>query len=150
MMNRLTIRKCENRDFSLLENFAQNWLTAKEFWSFEEIKASLAQKENELWLAFVNETNLIGILFFNVVLDFSDLLFIYIEPKNRSSGHGKKLMDHYMTRAKKHKVKKLFLEVRGNNQTARDFYDSLGYKVIRTIKNYYSDGDNGIVMEKSL
>lgn len=44
----------------------------------------------------------------------------------------------------------IYLETRLNNQTARDFYKSLGYKVIQRIPGYYKGRETAIRMAHDL
>ena len=47
-------------------------------------------------------------------------------------------------------MKMIFLHVREENKEAINFYQALGFKIIELIGNYYSNGENAYLMEKTL
>ena len=42
------------------------------------------------------------------------------------------------------------LEVNVTNQTAVNFYQKFGFKIIHVRKNYYSDNNDAYIMERSI
>jgi ribosomal-protein-alanine N-acetyltransferase len=47
-------------------------------------------------------------------------------------------------------AKECYLEVRESNIAAINLYKKLAFKQAKTIKNYYADGENAIVMAQKL
>jgi len=47
-------------------------------------------------------------------------------------------------------AKQAFLEVRVSNKPAISLYEKLGFKVLRVIRGYYSDGEDAYVMGRQL
>ena len=88
---------------------------------------------------YVYEDNNIvkGFIHIQVSFDEADLINIAVLSNYRNNGVGKTLIDYVMN---KHKLKCLNLEVNVNNEAVK-FYKNLGFNIIRTIPNYYEEGD---------
>lgn len=74
------------------------------------------------------------------------LLKICLLPQKRGSGLAQKMWSLMSAQFKEQGLNQVFLEVEEGNYRAIQFYNKLGFKVLRTIKGYYSDGANGISM----
>ena len=48
------------------------------------------------------------------------------------------------------KAKRIIIELREQNHSARNLYTASGYRVIASRRAYYSDNDSAVVMEKIL
>ena len=59
---------------------------------------------------------------------------------------GKKFMDFIMNYFKSININEITLEVRSSNKIAINLYESYGFKVITTRSNYYSNGENALLM----
>jgi ribosomal-protein-alanine N-acetyltransferase len=76
---------------------------------------------------------------------------IGILPEYRRRGIGTALMIRAMDALKNYyKCKNVYLEVRVSNNNAINFYRKLGFRIDRTIKGYYRDGEDAYVMIKDL
>lgn len=74
-----------------------------------------------------------------------EILNIVIDKKYQSKGYGKKLLCYVLDEIMPNNV---VLEVRESNIKAINFYKKLNFKEIRIRKNYYSNNENAIVMQK--
>lgn len=82
-------------------------------------------------------------------IDEAHLINIAVREDMRGKGIGKKLLINAFEEAKKRGIERSLLEVRVSNQSAIHLYESLGYKIIYTIKKFYEDnGENAYLMEK--
>ena len=72
---------------------------------------------------------------------------IAVDPRYRRRGIGKALLHACETRLG---VPKARLTVRISNQVAIAMYEKEGYSITDIWKAYYSDGEDGMVMEKSV
>ena len=70
------------------------------------------------------------------------ILSIAVQPRYRRKGIGKKLLQRAM---KTSPLKKVWAEVRRNNQRAQTFYDKMGFQTIGVVPNYYGNEDALIV-----
>jgi ribosomal-protein-alanine N-acetyltransferase len=71
---------------------------------------------------------------------------IAVHPNFRRKGIGTKLWGELLKLFKNNNVKIARLEVRKSNSIAQNFYKKIGFKKIGTIKNYYENGEDAIVM----
>ena len=73
-----------------------------------------------------------------------------VAPEHRRYGHGRRLMDEVERGFLNRGVSTVRLEVRTSNITAQRLYLNLGYKIVRRMPRYYTSGDDGFLMVKSL
>ena len=73
-----------------------------------------------------------------------------VGPEFRRSGYGRQLMWAIERRFFERGVTTVRLEVRISNQAAQNLYFSMGYKIIRRMSRYYTNGDDGYMMVKTL
>ena len=78
---------------------------------------------------------------------FSWIATIAVLPGYRQRGIGRALLLACEAQLKTPRVK---LSVRASNQSAINLYEQEGYRTSDIWKAYYNDGENAIVMEKSL
>ncbi len=73
---------------------------------------------------------------------------VYKEYQNK--GIGTKLISHLLDELYLKGANNSVLEVRESNLNAIKFYEKIGYKTIHVRKNYYSNGENALMMQKLL
>ena len=77
------------------------------------------------------------------------IVSVAVLPEYRRLGLGSELIDQsFQAMAKEYKAKEVILEVRVNNTPAVALYDKLEYKRIRTMKSYYRNGEDALLMAK--
>ncbi|CAN5421572.1 ribosomal protein S18-alanine N-acetyltransferase [soil metagenome] len=74
-------------------------------------------------------------------LDESHLLNITIAPDHQGRGAGAWLLRQILESARRQGARRLFLEVRPSNQTARRLYARFGFAQMGVRKRYYPDHD---------
>jgi len=88
-----------------------------------------------------------------MAVDEAHLLNISILPEQQRRGLGHRLLDHFCELARARGAKRMLLEVRRSNVTARAFYDRLGFTAIGERRDYYAahDGrESAVVMALDL
>jgi ribosomal-protein-alanine N-acetyltransferase len=75
---------------------------------------------------------------------------IAVKPQNRRKGIAAALIKRVMEGMSNYKAKQIYLEVRMTNEAGVNLYKKLGLEVTRTIRGYYSDGEDAYVMSKKL
>ena len=75
---------------------------------------------------------------------------ISVDPSFRHQGVGKELVNFTLNKLKGKEIKEVFLHTRTKNKAASLFYKNLGFKILKTIKNYYSNGDDAYLMKKEI
>ncbi len=78
------------------------------------------------------------------------LVNIAVAPESRGKGLGRKLMAAAEEFGRSIGAGLLWLEVRESNRSARSFYQSLGLVPVRVRKQYYSNGEDAIIMKREI
>jgi ribosomal-protein-alanine N-acetyltransferase len=74
------------------------------------------------------------------------VISIAVLPNHHRTGIGYTLMLQATQAMKSYNAKECYLEVRRSNLSAVNLYTKLGFKIARTIRNYYADGEDAFVM----
>lgn len=73
-----------------------------------------------------------------------------VGPEHRRCGYGRRLMEAVEKGFFERGVTTSRLEVRTSNDPAQKLYFELGYRIVRRMPRYYTSGDDGYLMIKSL
>jgi [ribosomal protein S18]-alanine N-acetyltransferase len=76
----------------------------------------------------------------------TELVSIAVAPAHRKGGLGRRLLNATVRRLRREGEKRLTLMVKENNRAARRFYENYGFRRVRTVKEYYEDGRDGVLM----
>ena len=74
-----------------------------------------------------------------IISDEGHILNIAIDPNYRGKGYGNTLLKELISIAKENSVCKLTLEVRENNETAKNLYKKYNFKALGRRKDYYRE-----------
>ncbi|MBR4288588.1 MAG: ribosomal protein S18-alanine N-acetyltransferase [Clostridia bacterium] len=102
-------------------------------WSKESLDEQLSLPYDKSLVAFFDGI-FCGYLIATLIAGEGEILRIATLPAYRKQGVGKKLLCHFSEQGEN-----IFLEVRSKNIPARSLYESLGFAVMGTRKNYYKD-----------
>ncbi|QSG10796.1 Acetyltransferase (GNAT) family [Halapricum desulfuricans] len=69
-----------------------------------------------------------------------------VHPDRRGEGVGTLLLGRALAVLDGLDVSSVKLEVRVNNKRARSLYERFGFRHLRTVPNYYDDGENALVL----
>lgn len=75
------------------------------------------------------------------ILDETHVLNIAVAPARQRQGVARQLLKQAIDAARRDAMSVIYLEVRESNHRARALYESLGFTVSGTRKNYYRRGD---------
>jgi ribosomal-protein-alanine N-acetyltransferase len=78
------------------------------------------------------------------------LLLLAVDPNRRRRGLGTALLAWLESSAVTAGIVCIRVEARGENLTARSFYDRLGYRETGLIKGYYQGAEDAVCLEKRL
>lgn len=106
-----------------------------EAWSLPQCTGMLALSGSHLTLAHWGE-KVVGFSMFRQILDESELLLIGVDPDYQKLGVGGALLEAYVKHCLDQGIRRLHLEVRGDNP-ARRFYTSHGFQEVGLRANYY-------------
>ncbi len=82
--------------------------------------------------------------------DMAHLLKIMILEDFRKKGEASHFFNSLVKYLKSQNVSRVYLEVERSNFAAINFYEKLGFKTLRVLKAYYSDGTDAQSMELTL
>ena len=101
-------------------------------------------KNTELCKLFVEKINDEIISFGSMWLMFEncDIVNIAVKPNYQRQGYGQKMLDKLIEEAKNNGCEFIHLEVRCDNEPAKNLYSKNGFEIVRTRKAYYSNGDD--------
>lgn len=117
-------------------------------WSKEQLKSAFNTGRFIALGAFYDK--LIGVITLSVSFEDADVEGVVVKREFRKNGVATKLFDLAEKTVKEKGVSRLLLEVREGNIPAVSFYQKQGFNKISIRKNYYSDGENALVMVKEI
>ncbi|MCR5741200.1 MAG: GNAT family N-acetyltransferase [Gammaproteobacteria bacterium] len=107
--------------------------------------------ESTLSYLLLNDDNLlIGGVDVGYALDECEIYYLYIKEEYRHKSNGSILMDLLLKDLSLKGIKNVFLDVRTKNTYAIKLYEKHNFKRIGIRKRYYEDGDDAIVMVKTI
>jgi ribosomal-protein-alanine N-acetyltransferase len=101
------------------------------------------------WVA-ASEGVVVGYLITQWVLDEIHVLNIAVESGYRRNGVASQLLKMLFDLGRLQGMRDLFLEVRVSNVAAQQTYAKYGFTVLATRKAYYPDGEDALVMHRTL
>ena len=110
--------------------------------------AQLAHNNPDTFLVITLDDKVVGYAVAEDWTDHDHLISIAVRPDDRKRGIGRQLMTEL--EEKLSKTKPLRLEVRQSNKAAIQLYSKLGFSKTGLAEGYYTDGENAIVMEKTI
>lgn len=123
-------------------------------WSPSQIQQNIeVDNEHDQVLVIEVESEVIGFVFFNLVLDEGSIHNIAIHPDYQRQGLASKLLNNAMQQMKDKSVERCFLDVRRSNIAAVAFYTGLGFQVEGERRDYYrtsSGREDAVLMSKLL
>lgn len=102
--------------------------------------------ELEKILVYEEKGAVVGFIDYYKLYETLEVLYIAVREDYRRKGIGKRLISSLLN----DEVFKCLLEVKISNESAIKFYESLGFKSVRTIKNYGANGEDALEMELSI
>ncbi len=119
-------------------------------WTFEQWN-QMNPNHHKLY-TWKEDEELLGFALFGVLPD-DDLAHLYkilIHPSKRRQGCAMSFWTSLVMSLKQEGLRTIYLEVASSNQQAISFYKKNGFKLVRLIKSYYSNGEDALVMMLTL
>lgn len=144
----MIIRRCKFEDILAVTELEKQCFKG-ESWGYGTLASSF---ENPQYSMFVAEEagEIAGYGCISVSFENCDLENVLVAEEYRRSGVGRKILNQLITEAKARGVENMFLEVRVSNSPAMRLYLSSGFVGVYARSRYYSDGEDCLVMKKSL
>lgn len=80
----------------------------------------------------------------------AEFISLAVQPDFRQKGIGTKLSGFLINHFREKNIKEITLRVRTENKSAISFYQDLGFKSVKIIKNYYCNSDDALLMRKEI
>lgn len=120
-------------------------------WTESTFRGLLRRADADLFVAETTKKVIAAYAVFWAVLDQGELGNVAVAPEFRSRGIARQLLDAVVRRARERRVTELFLEVRVSNTTARQLYQSYGFREVGRRRNYYMEPvEDALVMRIDL
>lgn len=115
-------------------------------WSYESV-CQTAAMPNFVGVVARGENGVIGYAGAIYALDGADIALVAVDKAYRRAGYGFVLVSALIEKLSKLGVKRVFLEVRVSNVSARSLYEKVGFVPVGVRKRYYEDFEDALVME---
>ena len=149
-MSDVTLRELEWTDLTTLAALEQE-LFADDAWSEQTWWAELAGRPRRDYVVAIADGAVAGYAGLDVSGDVADVMTVATVPTQQRKGIGRLLLDDLVRRAMGHGCEALLLEVRADNEAARNLYERNGFEVISVRRRYYQPGDvDALVMRRLL
>lgn len=119
-------------------------------WPLAGFEAELAQTDTRDYWVYEDEGKVVGYAGLCTVLPISDIQTIALAPDYQGRGLGRKMMNLLIDTARAKKALDVMLEVRFDNPTAINLYESLGFTTIHRRPGYYKGGIDALIMRLQL
>ena len=83
-----------------------------------------------------------------LIIDELHITFIGVHPVYKRKGLGKFLLSDLIKRSESLQTNHMLLEVKENNEPAKAFYKSMGFKTVGNRSNFYKDGSDALILNK--
>ena len=115
-------------------------------------QCSELKPDQNLLFTWRTQNSLIGYCLFGISPgdDVAHLYKILIDPTSQKLGNAVLFWSDIVHALKIKKLSRVYLEVEASNQRAILFYEKAGFKLLRRSKGYYSNGEDGLMMELTL
>jgi ribosomal-protein-alanine N-acetyltransferase len=112
--------------------------------------AEFFHKCGGLFLVAVRRSGVCGYIVTCIRGERAELVSIAVDPAARGKGAASALLESTLRRLRRRSVARFGLMVRVTNAPARAFYEKYGFRPLRTVRRYYEDGEDGLLMTKDL
>ena len=85
-----------------------------------------------------------------LVIEELHITFIAVNPLHKRKGLGRFLLSDLIKRSQSLQTNHILLEVKENNEPAKAFYKSMGFKTVGNRSNFYKDGSDAVLLNKEI
>ena len=117
-------------------------------WSYKHIAMEANGEDYKKPYVMDIDGEIVGYTFIWTIADEVHINNFAIHPSFRRKGLGLKLIRFIFEEFQQYR--KFFLEVRKSNKAAINLYQKNGFEIIFIRNKYYSDGEDALVMQKTL
>ena len=141
----IQLREMHLNDCVDLDQKSSNGLWSKSQWE----KELTDPKRICLGVKELQTKKLLGLCSAWLVIDELHITFIAVHPIHKRKGIGRFLLSDLIKRSKSIQTNHIYLEVKDNNEPAKAFYKSMGFKIVGKRSNFYKDGSDALILNKA-
>jgi [ribosomal protein S18]-alanine N-acetyltransferase len=144
------IRPLINKHLEEVWKLNQRCFKSGENYSKATFNYLLTQPQTLSYRMITPQRRMVGFIFVGVENGTAHLTTIGVAPEHRRRGLAAKMLDHLENSLRQREIGMICLEVRVSNLSAQNLYKNLDYAIMQRLKNYYTNGEDGFLMVKSL
>jgi ribosomal-protein-alanine acetyltransferase len=150
-MNKSVIRAMGHADLNECWRLDQRCFSDGEAYDRETIRYLLSHGQSVCYKVVTSANEMLAFVIGMVEPDGTGhVVALGVGPDHRRNGHGRRLMYAVERGFGERGVSTVRLEVRTSNEAAQKLYFDLGYKIVRRMPRYYTNGDDGYLMVRAL
>jgi ribosomal-protein-alanine N-acetyltransferase len=117
-------------------------------WHRQQFQAELEKKFSHFWVVTDDQTDekVYAYVVFSFPADQAHVQTIAVDPEQQRQGLASYLMRKLIQYVMGKRGESIILEVRVGNTAAIQFYQKMGFIILRTLKKFYPEGQDGYVM----
>lgn len=115
-------------------------------WSISQLTDAI-KLPAPIWVIEENQ-HIVAMLVWQLLVDQAEIHLLNTHPHYRQQGYARQLLKHLSQHALQQNLTRILLEVRASNITAQQLYKHIGFTECGQRKNYYSNGEDALLMEK--
>ena len=119
-------------------------------WPQEAFAQEIEQEEIGIGMVAEDEGHIVGYVTGMVMADEFHIHNIAVHPDYRGQGIGRRLMEAVEEMCTRKEFRRMVLEVRKDNESARQLYLSRGFEAVGIRKDYYGPGQDAHLYSKQL
>ena len=151
MIGSETIRLAEINDAMRIAEMSRDLIESGLGWSWTESRvAKEINSDNANVIVTVDGNDMVGFAIMSYHDSEARLNLFAVSPEHRRKGVGKRMIKWLEKTALINGNSVVYLEVRSGNNIAKEFYTSLGYKIIQRLPRYYKGRESAIRMARDL
>lgn len=110
----------------------------RDAWDYKILYQETQLNKNSTYLGMFDHDYLVAYIGYWNMVDYFDIANVAVRKEYQRRGIASELLLEVFELAKEAMVNNIFLEVSVKNESAIKLYEKHGYKIVRTIKNYYT------------
>ncbi len=144
----MLIREAHNQDIDQLVAIEE--LCYDQPWPREAFEEEIEREDVGIGMVAEDEGLVVGFLTGMAVVDEFHMHNLAVHPDFRGRGVARGLLKAAESLCRQRDSRRILLEVREDNQAARNLYLGLGFEAAGTRKDYYGPGQNAYIYMKHL
>ncbi len=150
-MSNITIQLARLSDANMIAEMSRDHIETGLGWKYrrDDIAANIRDTETNVITARSDAT-FAGFAIMRYAGFEAHLILFAVSPTLRRRGIGTALIRWLITTAEVAGAQAIYVELRANNDAARTFYQTLGFKLIEPLPRYYQGQEAGIRMALDL